>query len=86
MAAGILFELRAQRGHDVKGGMHARKFLEHAYHAPVVLESMQPGPGQHIAAGGRVAVLRLMHMPENDQMNSVHIRSVPKHGAGSVLE
>src|SRR4029453_11422925 len=33
---------------------------------------MQAGPRQHIAARFRVAVLRLVHMPKHDEMDSVH--------------
>ena len=43
--------LRRQRGHHIERGVHARKFLEHADHAPVVLERVQARPRQHVPPG-----------------------------------
>src|SRR5260370_33624370 len=71
-AAGILLELQAERRHDVERGVEFRKFLEDLHHAPVILQGMQAGPRQDVAPGFRIAVLRLVHVPENDQMNLVH--------------
>src|SRR5256885_1172414 len=33
---------------------------------------MKPRPGKYIAPGFRVAILRLMHMPQEHQMNAIH--------------
>ena len=39
-------------------------------HVGVVLDRVQVGPGQHVAAGQRVAVRRLMHVPEQHDWQS----------------
>ena len=71
-ATGVFFELQAQRRHHVKRGMKFRKFLEDLDHAPVIFKSMQTGPWQDVAPGFRITVLRLVHVPENHQMDLVH--------------
>ena len=63
-SARVFLDLHAERGHDVEGGVKFRRFLQHAHHAPVILEGVQPRPREHVAAGFRIAILRLMHVPQ----------------------
>ncbi len=72
LSAGILLELHSQRRHDIERGMHAGKFLDHADHAPVVLERMKARPRQHVTPGRRIAILRLVHVPQDHQVDAVH--------------
>ena len=52
---------------------NARKLLEHAHHAPVILERVQPRPRQHVAPARGIAVLRLVHVPEQHEVNFSHL-------------
>ena len=52
--------------------MHVRKLLEDLDHAVVVLEGVHTRPGQFILAGYEVFVERLMHVPEEAEMDSRH--------------
>ena len=76
-SAGVLLELRAQRRHDVERGMHAGKFLDHANHAPVILERMKARPRKHVAPGRGIAILRLVHVPQHHQVDAVHRDAAP---------
>src|SRR6266446_9654926 len=71
-AAGIFFQLQTKPRHHVERGVKFRKFLEDLHHAPVIFQGMEAGPWQDVAPAFRVAVLRLVHVPENDQMDLVH--------------
>jgi len=71
-ATGVLFELHAQRRHDVEGGMEVGEFAEDFDHAPVIFQGMQTRPREHVTPVFGVAVLRLMHVPQHDQMNPLH--------------
>ena len=85
-STGIFLELRPERRHHVEGGMKTRKFLEYSHHTPVVLESVKPGPRQHIAARRRITILRLVHVPQHHQMDAVHRAAIPAVRLASVLE
>src|SRR2546429_6616539 len=50
-------------------------------HAVVVLEGVQARPRENIAASFWVAVLRLMHVPQHNQMDAIHSAGVPKRGS-----
>src|SRR5437879_13873758 len=52
--------------------MHTRELLEHSNHAPIILQRGQPRPRQDILPGGRVAILRLVHVPKQNQMDAIH--------------
>ena len=84
--AGVFLELRGERRHYVERGVHGGKFLEHANHAPVVLERVQARPGKNVAARGRIAVLRLVHVPKQHEMDSRHACEAPNRPAAGVLE
>ena len=58
------FELDKHRGHEIEGRPDGRKFPQEGDHAPVVLEGMEPNPGEYMLAGHQVLVERLMHVPE----------------------
>ena len=72
ISAGIFFELRPSARHHIEGGVELRKFVHHVHHAPVIFQSMQARPREHVAAAVRIAVLRLMHVPQDNQMNRLH--------------
>jgi hypothetical protein len=64
-----LVELIQQRGDEIEGGVHARMGLEVQRHVQVVLGGVQTHPGQQGAALTGAAVVRLMVMPEEKQIN-----------------
>src|SRR5689334_24558201 len=61
--------------------MEFGKFAKHLDHAVVVLKRMKTRPRKDVAAGFRVAVLRLMHVPQHNQMDAIHSAGVPKRGS-----
>jgi hypothetical protein len=63
-AAGVFLNLFAKRGNEVEGGVNPGKFAEDFHHAPVIFQGVQARPGEHVTACGRVAILRLMHVPD----------------------
>ncbi len=63
-AAGVLFDLFGEQRHEIEGGVHAGKFVEHFYHAPVIFQGVQTRPREHVTARGGIAILRLMHVPD----------------------
>src|SRR5258707_10420305 len=71
-AARILFQLQTERWHHIERRVKPWKFLKNLYHAPVILERMQSRPWQNVAASLGIAILRLVHVPQNDQINLVH--------------
>ena len=81
-SAGVFFELHSQRGHDIERGMHARKFLDHADHAPVILERVKARPRKHVTPGGGIAILRLVHVPQDHQVNAIHREAAPHFRSG----
>ena len=77
-SAGVLLKLRGQRRNHVEGGVHSGKFFEHANHAPVILQCMQARPRQDVAAGGGIAILRLVHVPKITRWIRVMRASAPE--------
>jgi hypothetical protein len=71
-SASVFFQLRSEGRNNVERGMQARELFDHSDHAPIILERMQARPGKNVAARGRVAILRLMHVPQDHQVNRVH--------------
>src|SRR6266480_4844518 len=71
-AVGVLLQLHAEGRHDVEGGMEVGISAEHVDHSPVIFQGVQARPGEDIASAFRVAVLRLMHVPQDNQMNPLH--------------
>src|SRR6202790_3918998 len=72
IAAGVLLELHAERRDDVEGGMEIGGIPQEFDHAPVIFERMKAGPRKHVARGFGIAILRLVHVPQNDQVDTVH--------------
>src|SRR6202790_2266113 len=72
IAAGVLLELHAERRDDVEGGMEIGGIPQDFDHAPVIFERMKAGPRKHVARGFGIAILRLVHVPQNDQVDTVH--------------
>src|SRR5215470_17884614 len=52
--------------------MKLGKLPQHLDHPVVVLQRMKTRPREEVAAGLRVAVLRLMHVPEHNEMDALH--------------
>src|SRR5262249_33077997 len=69
---GVFVHLRYHRGHEIEGLPDLRKLLEDAHHAVVVLERMHARPRKLVLARDEVLVIRLVHMPEETQVNSRH--------------
>src|ERR1700688_1263465 len=72
VAAGVLLELHAQRRHDIECGAKAGHFAKYLHHAPVIFHGMEPSPRQNVLSGFGIAILRLVHMPQNHQVHAVH--------------
>src|SRR5882724_11800197 len=71
-AARILFQLQTERRHHVERRVKPREFFKNLDHAPVILERVQSRPWQNVAASLGIAILRLVHVPQNNQMNLIH--------------
>ncbi len=61
--AGVFLDLHTQRRNEIEGGVKVRGFLKHSHHAPIIFDSVQAGPGKHVAAGLGITILRLVHVP-----------------------
>jgi len=48
------------------------ELAENFDHAPIIFQSVEPRPRQYVASCFRVAVLRLMHVPQDNQMDPLH--------------
>ncbi len=66
--AHVVVDLIEQHRHEIDHRAHARMALEMRRHVGVVLERVQVGPRQREAAAGTIAVIRLVHVPEEDQI------------------
>jgi hypothetical protein len=85
-AAGVLLELANQRGNQVEGNVNTWKFPEQLHHSPIVFQRVQARPWQHESAGNRIAVFRLMHVPDQDKVNSIHMAVPAGAGHARMLE
>src|SRR5205823_14320605 len=74
----VFLELNAQGGNHVESRVKLRKLAQRLGHAVVILEGMKARPREHVAAGFWVAILRLMHVPQHNQMNAIHSAGVRK--------
>ena len=72
LRGGVFLELAAEGGNEIEGGTDAGKLLEKFDHAEIVFEGVEAGPGEQIATGRRVAVLGLVHVPEDDEVDGSH--------------
>ena len=82
----VVLDLGDQRRDEIKSLMNVGKLIQQLDHAVVILEGMQPHPGQPVAAGDEVLVKRLMLVPENYDAQNGHERDIskPRSLAGSV--
>ena len=72
LAPAVLVDLGQQRGDEVEGLTHPRVGVEQRHHLVVVLDRMQPHPGQEVRVGEVVLVVGLMHVPHQRQANRLH--------------
>ena len=68
-AGDVILDLRHQRRHQVEILMDVGKLVQQLHHAVIILERVQPHPGQAILAGDHVFVKRLVHVPEQHKPN-----------------
>ena len=66
---GKRLDLPDERRHQVERDTNAREFVEHRYHAPVVLDGVQADPRQDVLAGGEILVVRLVYVPQECQLH-----------------
>ena len=68
-AGNIVLKLRDQGRHQVKRLVQPRKFIQQFHHAVIILERVQTHPGQAVFATDQVLVIRLVHVPEEQEMD-----------------
>ena len=71
-AAGVLIHLRHHGGHQVEGLAHVGEFAQDLDHAVVILEGVQTSPWQLVLAGGKILIERLVHVPEEAEIDAGH--------------
>ena len=64
----VVLDLVQQHGNEIHHGADRRVALQVGGHVRVVLEAVQIDPGQQELAAVVIAVIRLVHMPEEDQV------------------
>ncbi len=69
VAPGDRVQLLEEDGRDVERGMNAGMAAERRHHVRVVLGRVEARPGEERAAGQRVTVGRLMHVPHQRETN-----------------
>ncbi len=72
LAGCILFHLRHHGGHQVERLLHLGEIFEDVHHAVVVFERVHARPGELVLAGSEVFIKRLMHVPQEAQVNLRH--------------
>ena len=66
--ARVILDLVEQHRHEIHHRPHSRMVLQVRRHVGVVLEGVQVGPRPAEFAAGEVPVIRLVHVPEKDQL------------------
>ena len=66
--ARVVLDLIQQNRHQVDGCVHARALLEVPRHVGVVLERVQIHPWEQELAVGRIAIVGLVHVPQQHQV------------------
>ncbi len=61
-------ELHEQRGDEVERDADARELAKQRNHPVVVLQGMQPHPGENVLPGDEVLVIRLVHVPQEGHL------------------
>jgi hypothetical protein len=60
--------LFGEKRDEVESCVDARKFLKNFHHSPIVLEGVEASPRQKVSPRGGVAILGLVHVPENNEV------------------
>jgi len=66
---GERLELHQQRRDEVERELHLRELAQQRSHPVVVLQAVHPHPRQDVLAGGEVFVIRLVHVPEDGDVD-----------------
>ena len=69
-ARSVVVDLFEQYRREIDDGAHARHRLEMGQHVGIILDAVQIGPWQQIVAVNGVTILRLVHMPAEDDAQS----------------
>jgi hypothetical protein len=69
--AAVVLDLVEQHRHEIDHRADARMPLQMVGHVGVILDRMQVYPRQHVLVAGMVAVVRLVHVPEKDQIEAL---------------
>ena len=81
LAAGKLFgvvgNLVEQHGHEIDRAANVRVMLEVRRHVGVILDGVQENPGQQELAGFRMAIIRLVHVPEKGEISHQRPAAAP---------
>ena len=72
LAAGVLVHLRHHGGHQVESLAHVGEFSQDLDHAVVVFERVHARPGQLVLARDQVLIERLVHVPEEAEIDLRH--------------
>ncbi len=73
-AARVLIHLHHHGWHQVEGLMHLREFLQDFHHAVVVFHGVQARPGEMVLSRDQVLVEGLMHVPQEAEVDSRHVK------------
>ncbi len=74
----VILDLVEQNGHKIHHGAHLGMTLQMSGHVGVILDGVQVCPGQNKIARFIIAVIWLVHMPEEDKINRFfHGRKTP---------
>ena len=72
LAAGILLDLGGERRNEIECRVNSGKFAKNPHHSPIIFQRVKPRPGKQVLTGRRVSILRLVHVPEDDEINAAH--------------
>jgi hypothetical protein len=76
-SAGVVLQLEEQRRYQVEGLPDCRKVFQQRDHIIVSLESMESHPGKGILSAEGVAVIGLVHMPKEGDVQPYHDLPLP---------
>ena len=68
-AGGVVLHLDDQRRHEVEVLVDVGELVQQLDHPVVVLEGMHAHPGQPVVPGDEVLVIRLVHVPEENEVD-----------------
>ncbi len=82
----VILELVEQHRGEIDHRAHLGVILQVRSHVAVILDRMQVHPGLGIFAGGVIAVIRLVHVPQQDQIQlCIAAHGVRSFSAGAAL-